>query len=441
MLFNRALLGIIGCCFLLATCTGASADTTTLVPSPPVAQSIQVNVLPAHQEHVHLSAGMYYFEAFSKMSLNQVLALPDSEWQFRQESALYLGAGQSYTWIRIPLQLEPGAARQWVMTIDWPLIKSIDWFQYSGATQSIVAQGSFNEWQIPADSPDEFPFAFRLQPDTAATTFLYLRIFPSEKVLVPVTFWTESGFKAHQQQRNWYLGLFYGVLLAMFGYNISLFIFLRHKGFAAYCFYVMTMAGYTLIMNGAGIAWLIGDSPTLIAHAYRIFVPLGFLGAVVFIRQFLSLSKHGAWLNYSSLAACYTWIAFVLFATILPPGILLPAIEVFGFMNCIYGFSVSAYLWWKGDTSAKYLTISWTILIVSTVILILGLSDFIPYQIELHYLQNIGVTIEVLLLSMALAERPTMNGKCVMKNRIRRCKCPTKLPKPKKAKWRRRNAC
>ncbi|MFC3200464.1 diguanylate cyclase [Alteromonas oceani] len=398
MAFSRALLSIVLFCLMLFS--GALPASQNATAQPGI-----INTLPGGETHGHLNQGMYYFEAFSKVSFNQIQQLPDSQWQFHPNSSLFLGTSQSYTWIKIPLQSVPGAPTEWIMTLDWPLVKSIDWYHYRQSTQTLISSGQFNDWQMPPDGPDEFPFAIPLALDSDSTTLLYLRILPSEKALLPITLWPAESFSDHQLQRNWYLGLFYGVLFAMFGYNLSLFIFLRHKAFAAYCFYVATMAGYTLIMNGAGIAWLWSDYPALLEYAYRILVPLGFFAALMFIRQFLQLKHRGLFLNRSSQIAGYLWLTMIILAPVISTSILIPLIDAFGLINCLFAISVSGYLWFKGDRSAKYLTLSWSVLVVSTVILLLGLNDVIPYVIELHYLQNIGVTIEVLLLSMALAER------------------------------------
>ena len=394
----RAQVSIFLFCLMLFPCIGAEN-------SPVSDQPQHVNTLTADTDHVHLNEGMYYFEAFSKMSLKQIRGLPDKDWQFHHSSSLFLGSGQSYIWVNIPLQRMPGAPSSWAMTLDWPLVKSIEWFHYNESANAVIASGQFTDWQIPPDSADEFPFAITLSLRSDSVNILYLRMLPSEKALLPVTLWPEESFSDHQLQRNWYLGLFYGVLFAMFGYNLSLFLFLRHKAFAAYCFYVATMAAYTLIMNGAGVAWLWSDYPAFLAYAYRLLVPLGFFAALMFIRQFLLLKHRGVFLNLSSQIVCYLWLAILLLAPVVPAAIVIPIIDIFGLINCLFAIGVSGYLWMKGDKSAKYLTLSWSVLIASTVILILGLNNVIPYVIELHYLQNIGVTIEALLLSMALAER------------------------------------
>ncbi len=398
MAFTHALLSIILFSLILFSSDLAASQNAK-------AQSGRINTLPAGETHVHLNEGMYYFEAFSKVSFKQIQQLPGSEWRFHPNSSLFLGTSQSYVWIKIPLQSNSDAPAEWIMTLDWPLVKSIDWYHYRESTQTLLSSGRFNDWQIPPDAPDEFPFAIPLTLDSDSTTLLYLRILPPEKALLPVTLWPEESFSDHQLQRNWYLGLFYGVLFAMFGYNLSLFIFLRHKAFAAYCFYVATMAGYTLIMNGAGIAWLWSDYPALLTYAYRILVSLGFFAALMFIRQFLQLKHRGTVLNRSSQVVCYLWLAILLITPVVSASVVIPLIDVFGLINCLFAIGVSGYLWYRDDRSAKYLTLSWFVLIVSTIIMLLSLNDVFPYIIELHYLQNIGVTIEVLLLSMALAER------------------------------------
>lgn len=59
----------------------------------------------------------------------------------------------------------------------------------------------------------------------------------------------------------------------------------------------------------------------------------------------------------------------------------------------------------QGDKSAKYLTIAWVTLMASTFNLLLGLANVVTYRPWMQEIQNIAFIIEVILLSMALAER------------------------------------
>ena len=376
-----------------------------LSATPLVNENILSPVLLTDSQHAFHPELFYLPETMTPASIAEVVTLPESEWKSGISGSAYFGSDQQDgRWVKLLVHRPADATADWILSVDWPLLSDIEWYQVLQEDGSVVSQGRFSHWQIPADSPDRFPFNISLRLGSEATYSVYLRVSGTEKVLVPVTLRSEAAFAAHQLQRNLFLGLFYGVLLAMFSYNLSLWVFTRHRSYAAYCLYVLTMGGYTLLVNGAGVALDIRQD-WLFEYGYRIFVPLGFLGAVWFIRQFLNLHRRGVFLNRSSQLGLFAWILLIALCPFLPASVTMPVIDLFGFINCIYGLSISAYLWYRGDASAKYLTISWLVLIVTTFILMLSLTGVMAYQIELHYLQNLGVVIEVLLLSTALAER------------------------------------
>ncbi len=376
-----------------------------LSATPIVSKSTSSPLLLTASHHPIHPELFYLPEATTPASIAEVVTLPASEWTPIAGGSTYFGSDQhSGRWVKLLVRKTGDAADDWILSVDWPLLRDLEWYLVLQEDASVVSQGHFRHWQIPADSPDRFPFNISLRLGSDATYSVYLRVTGTEKVLVPVTLRSEAAFAAHQLQRNLFLGLFYGVLLAMFSYNLSLWVFTRHRSYAAYCLYVLTMGGYTLLINGAGVALDIRHD-WLFEYGYRIFVPLGFLGAVWFIRQFLNLHRRGVFFNRSSQLGLYAWILLIALCPFLPASVTMPVIDLFGFINCIYGLSISAYLWYRGDASAKYLTISWLVLIITTFILMFSLTGIMAYQIELHYLQNLGVVIEVLLLSTALAER------------------------------------
>lgn len=191
----------------------------------------------------------------------------------------------------------------------------------------------------------------------------------------------------------------------MLAYNFSLFVFLNDKAYAYYCFYVITIAIYNLAVNGVGSTYIWGSNSWINSHIYGVSTSLAFLAAAVFIRVFLNLKEYGGVVYWLSNIAISAWTLIIVLMFLPYQNWVYFVADLNGYISCMIGLGISSYLWAKGDKSAKYLTIAWVTLMASTFNLLLGLANVVTYRPWMQEIQNIAFIIEVILLSMALAER------------------------------------
>ena len=67
--------------------------------------------------------------------------------------------------------------------------------------------------------------------------------------------------------------------------------------------------------------------------------------------------------------------------------------------------SAGVILWYRGMRPAKFFTLGWTAFLGGTIIFGLSKLGFLPHNVLTENALQVGATIEVLLLSVALAER------------------------------------
>jgi diguanylate cyclase len=126
------------------------------------------------------------------------------------------------------------------------------------------------------------------------------------------------------------------------------------------------------------------------------------------VRQFLSLEKYGGWvLKLNSIIGIFWAYAFItpFLPGILPQRPLLMVGDLAGALSGAAGMVTTIHLWRRGNLSAKYFTIAWGLLIVSNMMFALmleGMLDRNPFTV---YSLQVGFVIEVVLLSLVLAER------------------------------------
>ena len=379
-------------------------------------------VTPTTQS-LNIQTGIEYWEQpadavmpFGSASVSELDNLP---WKSLKRAPLNLGNYQGAVWVRFPISTQHIASPHWVLRVNWPTLSEAEHrvfyktargeptnrlFQ-ADSIQDHSAQTHSEPRQTRPAQLDPTPHALSLTLPTNGQAYIYLRLVSGEKLIAPLTLYRADAHHQWVLKRNLLLGLFFGVLISMLGYNFSLYIFLRDNSYGVYCLYVATIIFYSLTMSGIGQAYLWHNNSTINAHTYGLSSSLGFLAAACFIRTFLELPKRGGWTLWLANLSIAAWVITI---TLMLSGLgKLPQhlADFMGIASCLIGITVTVYLWVQGSISAKYLTIAWAMLIVSTFILMMGITGIIPYGNWVTVLQYSGFAIEVVLLSMALAER------------------------------------
>ncbi|MBM6550375.1 diguanylate cyclase [Marinomonas ostreistagni] len=367
---------------------------TTLQASAPS----KLIVLEGRQDHYLLSDKALHLPQDSAQTLQDVLQTPSNQWQSIERTPAHLGIDTS-VWLKIPIKISGDHSKDWILELGWPNLSSVSWYLQNNETGRLVKQ------QDPAHSVENDRLSFPIEFSTQGSYTLYLFVSGAEKLILPIELMTPEAHNMETHVRTLFTGLFYGVLFSMLGYNLFLYIFLRDTNYAFYCLYVLSIIYYTLSSSSNYITFLWHDAAWLNDHAYRVSVPLAFLSASIFIRKFLSIPSHGGIVLKVSNLAISTWLILLLTSPFAPTEAHIKLIEISAYISSVIGLWISGYIWYKGNPSGKYLTIAWSPLMVATFVLMLGMTDIIPFSMDLYYLQNITFTIEVLLLSIALAER------------------------------------
>lgn len=325
------------------------------------------------------------------------------DWQFKQEGPINAGVNKA-VWVKAHFRMTMDAPNEWVLKINWPSLEKVEWYLLN-EDQTLVEQGTLGRTSMTQDPVLHDRYAAPLTVTSGQAYDLYIRASGTEKVIVPIFLYQPDAYYTQVRSYTLFTGLFYGALLAMLFYNLSLYIFIRDTNYAIYCGYVVGITFYTLATSGLGSEFIWTEFTWLNDHSYRLTASLAFLLAAIFIRTFLGLPAQGGLLAGLGNLAVGSWCAALLLLPVLPNDWHIMLVDQLGYSSCIIGFGITCYRWYQGDPSGKYMTIAWSLLIIGTFVLMLGLTDQIPYSINLYHMQNLGFLIEVLLLSMALAER------------------------------------
>ena len=165
-------------------------------------------------------------------------------------------------WIRVSLQRESAAPSQWWLEVGSVTLKDFRIYLPDGRGGWIERQSGelvgFNEGRDHAYRR----MLFRLpQLSDHEPVTIYLRSHDPAGNSFPLKVWQLDALQEQAVGENLFLGLIYGVILAMLMYNLFIFLSLRDS---AYFWYVMTTSGALLMilaMTGHGFQYLWPNGP------------------------------------------------------------------------------------------------------------------------------------------------------------------------------------
>jgi len=237
----------------------------------------------------------------------------------------------------------------------------------------------------------------------------YIRLLTAGPMNPKFLIYSHDTFDRHVQSETLLLGLLFGFVTIMIGYNTFLALRLRNPSYFLYVAYILCFGLVQFIFTGLGKT-LLPASPVTSYLLHWGIVPAAELTAIfgaLFAISFLNLRSRSPWL-YRSLLIFFTLsLANVVFS-------LVDYDSSVGLVLFTNGY-VSLLLVWAGVNGclqgyrpAFFYTVAWLFIIVGSLITMGQIYGFFPATSFTIWSQFIGGAIEVTLLSLALGDKMSL---------------------------------
>lgn len=378
-----------------------------------VGQSVASAPNPGRVPPISLTDHLYVLE--DDRSSHTIDTILDAEQQARFTSlegkALNSGLSSSTFWLRMTLSGEFLAAlteidQRWLIEFDTPFMNYLDVYLIDPVSNQVLVH-----WQ----TGDMLPFAHRPIPTTYFTFPLDLdepsgviviaRLMNDGLVIANPRLWPRDQYAGVANTRGKLFGLFYGAMIIMALYNFIIFLTVRD---VAYFYYVLSIVGITLFEacnRGDAFKYIWPDSPMLpnIMLAEAIFFAEVF--TLLFISRFLKLEQYlRVWSKLLQVLA-FVAAAMMILTLVLPNRHVINIGAVLAMAISLLAVYLAVLRARMGSRSAKFFLMAWGVLLVS--IFVTALMRFVPIPVNMFTTNmiSVGLTIEVALLSLALADR------------------------------------
>jgi diguanylate cyclase (GGDEF)-like protein len=227
----------------------------------------------------------------------------------------------------------------------------------------------------------------------------------TSSIQVPLRLYTPTQLWASSHDEQAGLGLYYGILLALFLYNLAVLASIRDPSYAYYLAYLGAFGLFMLSFNGVGFQYLWPNSPRWASAALPVSIGAILCTSLLFARSFLDLRRR-----VPMVARAFDWVipGFALLTLAAFTRWQLQVTQVINVGVIVFGIvvTVSAVISGRsGYRPAWYFLLAWGLLISGGVALPLSSFGLLPRSAVTEFGLQIGSALEMLLLSFSLAYR------------------------------------
>ncbi|MCZ2258141.1 ATP-binding protein [Sporosarcina sp. G11-34] len=312
------------------------------------------------------------------------------------------GFFDTVTWIRFEIKNQSNQ-NEWLLELAFPLIYEI--MIYGEDDSGIVEMkkaGSNYPFEQREIKNRQFVFNLDIEPEKLKT--YYIRVRGSGDLHPPINIWSSESFIEKTQMEFSLLGLFYGAILVMILYNLFLYFSLRIKSYLYYVFVITATLMGQLSTNGLAFQYLWPNSPSWNIMSTPFWVSLACIFILIFARSFLDTDQ------YSSKFKLISYLLMILNGIVICTLFISPIVALnMMLLSTISTFftvlSVAFVCLKRGARQARFFIVGWVIFLIGVLLTIFERATLIPYSIAMDYAGQVTLAIEVILLSLALADK------------------------------------
>lgn len=331
--------------------------------------------------------------------------LTRSDWQPISGDTINFGFDTGHYWLRMQLRNQSLMNQSLALEVAYPLLDQLDVYQFDG-NLTRVNQFNTGDNRPYQQRPILYPnFIFPLRLAAGQDYQLLIHVQTESAVQLPLTLWHWPELASHAQHQYLGQGLFFGIIFIMALYNLFVWFGERDPVYIFYVCYISMFAVFQLAMQGIGFQVFWPDTPAV----NQFIIPFSICVFAAFISRFaiaffdLKKTHPPSYYATSIFGAFYAIMALACF--VLPYHVSIRITAGSGFFACIMMIFIATTMLRRGHPAARYFSLAWGIFLVGGLLIVLNKFSLLPRNFFTENAIQLGAALEVMFLSLALAER------------------------------------
>lgn len=237
-------------------------------------------------------------------------------------------------------------------------------------------------------------------------TQVFIRAATPDPMVLPIFFGDRDAAAARDVSNGYSYGLLYGILLALLLYNLFLYLSLDQSRYLYYVTYLLMFLVMNVSYTGHGFSFFWSDSTWLQKWINPFSIALFSTSGVAFAFSFLNIRNLFPRLYYKTIVFCaFFWSMQIIFMLLDMQTEAVATSIGFVMFFSMFTFYTAIISFHQGHRDAIYYLVATIATLFGTAITALTVWAIIPYSTLTYRAAEISISIDALLLSLALAEQ------------------------------------
>lgn len=332
-----------------------------------------------------------------------ILTIPSMEFKPLETERPSMGYSKDNHWFRFEV-INRSSHTEWFLEVGFPLLDHVEFYS-TDATGKWSLQYSGDLYQLSTRSVKHknFVFPFTMRRDTKETFFV--KVSSTSAVQVPLTIWSPAGLRDNVYYKQFFHGIFYGIMIIMMCYNLFLYISIKDKTLLYYVCALVTGTTVIAYYNGFGFFFLNPELPELNKIVAALVSPLFIISSTALSRSFLELKRYSFWLDRTLMAISVVAVIFALLTLGLSDYISHLAMRLLSLVNFSTILVSAIYCFMKDFRPARYFLAAWVSILILGIVQLFVNVGLMGTNWIINNGLYIGGVLQVLLISFAFGDR------------------------------------
>jgi len=291
------------------------------------------------------------------------------------------------------------------LNLEYPTLDSVMLISMPpvGQSYTMISTGEFIPVKAREYKHQNYIFDLKIPPGEIRT--FYLRAIASEQMQLPLMLGTPKVISEDISAKDLIFGLYAGIILVMLLYNLFLYFTVKDRSYLYYVMYILFVGLSQACLMGYAPRFLYPNSYFL-ANIMMVWIPaMSGIFSVLFVNDFMNIRHYAPILHKILLGILFAYCSIIVISFTgnyrLATGIMQLLVMILSGV----GYTVAVKISLKGYRPAKFFLIAFSIFIAGVVVFVLRNANVLPYNNFTFYAMPIGSAMEVVLLSIALADK------------------------------------
>ncbi len=325
-------------------------------------------------------------------------------WKKPPNGTLNFGYSKSWFWLHTRFHNHDAVALDRLIEVSYAVLDYLDVYIVKADGQ-VIAYALGDKLPFTSRPLQHNNFIIPLQLLADETVDVYMQVRTGSSVQFPVTLWDKESLIEHDHNQTLGMGLYYGAMLIMVFYNLVLFLSVRDIKYFYYVCYVASMLVFLASINGLCFQYLWPEA----TWWNDVSIVMGLSGviffAMMFTHDFLDLKHTRPRFALVARLLTLTGLGTAGGALLLSYHIAILSAIIVAVVCIFFAYTIGFIRWRDGYSPARYYSIAWSFMMAGGLVLALNKFGIMPRNILTENATQIGSAIEVMLLSLALADQ------------------------------------